>query len=101
VERPDRGHARCGARGPDTLECALAVRSTAGDERHVEAEQFDSTEIDNYPTTVTARGSLVSIRVGILGDQPLAKLVAARIDERVRDWEARNGAAPGPAKQGR
>ncbi len=63
------------------------VVSTTGEEWHVEAEQLDGTGIDVYLTTITERVTLVSIRVGVFGDQPLSKLIADRIDTHISRWE--------------
>jgi len=78
----------------DTLGFEAEVLSTTGDEWHVSTEQLDGTDIEIYLTTITPRVTLISIRVGLLGDQPLAKLIADRIDAQVKAWEEAGSPTP-------
>ncbi len=69
------------------LEFQIMREVSTGEEWNLRAMELDYTAIDIYLEQATPAVTIVSIRVGTWGDQPVSKLIADRIDKRIKAWE--------------
>ena len=70
---------------------------STGEERSLRAMELDYTAIDILLERVSPVVTILSIRVGTWGDQPVSKLISERIDRHVRAWMNRTR-APGESE---
>jgi hypothetical protein len=57
-----------------------------GNEWFIASRELDGTAIDVYLRRSTSKVTLVSIRVGMFGDQPLSRLITDTIDRQLKEW---------------
>ena len=58
----------------------------SGSEWFIATRELDGTAIDIYLRRSSPKVTMVSIRIGFFGDQPLARLIADTIDRQLKDW---------------
>lgn len=60
-------------------------RST-GNEWFIATRELDGTSLEVYLRRSTPKVTMLSIRAGLFGDQPLSRLIADTIDRQLKDW---------------